>query len=68
MSEVCAVLMTVGDSLKKAEKPAGSRALWVAILLGNLRKPAGLDSVELPDGFLERTHNRGVAWTRWGTL
>ncbi|KAD7478523.1 hypothetical protein E3N88_01659 [Mikania micrantha] len=30
-----------------------------------LRKPAGLDSVELPDGFLERTHNRGVVWTRW---
>ncbi|KAD4584219.1 hypothetical protein E3N88_21820 [Mikania micrantha] len=32
-----------------------------------LRKPAGLDSVELPYGFLERTHNRGVVWTRWAS-
>ncbi|KAL8194004.1 hypothetical protein R6Q57_026246 [Mikania cordata] len=30
-----------------------------------LRKPAGVDSVELPDGFFKRTHNRGVVWTRW---
>ncbi|CAH1436996.1 unnamed protein product [Lactuca virosa] len=32
------------------------------------RKPAGsteLDSVELPDGFLERIRNRGMVWTSW---
>ncbi|KAM0070818.1 putative soyasaponin III rhamnosyltransferase [Helianthus debilis subsp. tardiflorus] len=33
-----------------------------------LRKPAGStesDSVELPDGFLERTRDRGMVWTSW---
>ncbi|KAL7612502.1 hypothetical protein Lser_V15G06939 [Lactuca serriola] len=32
------------------------------------RKPAGStesDSVELPDGFLERIRNRGMVWTSW---
>ncbi|KAJ0468808.1 putative soyasaponin III rhamnosyltransferase [Helianthus annuus] len=33
-----------------------------------LREPAGStesDSVELPDGFLERTRGRGMVWTSW---
>ncbi|GJT34857.1 UDP-glycosyltransferase 91D1-like protein [Tanacetum coccineum] len=33
-----------------------------------LRKPAGSaesDSMELPDGFLERTRNQGIVWTTW---
>ncbi|KAJ0703763.1 putative soyasaponin III rhamnosyltransferase [Helianthus annuus] len=35
-----------------------------------LRKPVGsteseLNSIELPDGFLERTRDRGVVWTSW---
>ncbi|KAJ0703756.1 putative soyasaponin III rhamnosyltransferase [Helianthus annuus] len=33
-----------------------------------LRKPVGstdLNSVELPNGFLERTRDRGVVWTSW---
>ncbi|KAI3794443.1 hypothetical protein L1987_37075 [Smallanthus sonchifolius] len=29
-----------------------------------LRKPVG-STVELPDGFLERTRHRGVVWTSW---
>ncbi|KAJ0485909.1 putative soyasaponin III rhamnosyltransferase [Helianthus annuus] len=30
-----------------------------------LRKPVGSKELNLPDGFLERTRDRGVVWTSW---
>ncbi|MFS8009997.1 putative soyasaponin III rhamnosyltransferase [Helianthus anomalus] len=30
-----------------------------------LRKPVGSTELNLPDGFLERTRDRGVVWTSW---
>ncbi|KAL4577903.1 hypothetical protein LXL04_014018 [Taraxacum kok-saghyz] len=66
------VFVGLGSEVMLSKTELGELALGLELsglpFFWALRKPAGCtesDSVELPDGFLERIRNRGMVWTKW---
>ncbi|CAH1436991.1 unnamed protein product [Lactuca virosa] len=66
------VYLALGSEVMLSKTELGELALGLELsglpFFWAFRKPAGStesDSVELPDGFLERTRNRGMVWTSW---
>ncbi|KAI3519000.1 hypothetical protein L1887_07960 [Cichorium endivia] len=66
------VYVALGSEVMLSKTDVGELALGLELsglpFLWAFRKPAGSigsDSVELPEGFLERTGNRGMVWTSW---
>ncbi|KAI3798678.1 hypothetical protein L1987_33956 [Smallanthus sonchifolius] len=62
------VYVALGSEVMVSESDLAELALGLELsglpFFWALRKPVG-SSVELPDGFLERTRHRGVVWTSW---
>ncbi|XP_071708655.1 UDP-glycosyltransferase 91D2-like [Rutidosis leptorrhynchoides] len=66
------VYVALGSEVMMTKTEVGELALGIELsglpFFWALRKPAGSTesySVELPDGFLERTRDRGMVWTSW---
>ncbi|KAI3747564.1 hypothetical protein L6452_10059 [Arctium lappa] len=63
------VYVALGSEVMLTETELGELALGLEMsglpFFWALRKPAGSTSVELPEGFEERTRNRGMVWKRW---
>ncbi|KVI08654.1 UDP-glycosyltransferase 91D1-like [Cynara cardunculus var. scolymus] len=63
------VYVALGSEVMLSNSEVGELALGLELsglpFFWGLRKPAGSTSVELPEGFLERTHNRGMLWKSW---
>ncbi|KAI7745300.1 hypothetical protein M8C21_017221 [Ambrosia artemisiifolia] len=66
------VYVALGSEVMVSKREVAELALGLELsglpFFWALRKPAGStesNSVELPNGFLERTRDRGVVWTSW---
>ncbi|KAJ9535679.1 hypothetical protein OSB04_un001167 [Centaurea solstitialis] len=63
------VYVALGSEVMLTNTQLGELALGLELsglpFFWALRKPTGSTSVELPEGFIERTRDRGMVWERW---